>query len=170
MTDVNILIVDDDKDVTECVDVLLSQKNYRVHCINDPTQVIPYLNSNHCHLMVLDLMMPKMHGLEVLKALKADPATADIGVIRCARNTSLSPIRTGTTAVPTRSSPILLTSWPTRTRQGIWRVETAMTAPASRAVRSRTARRSQAILFSMKRRKIKYQLGSLIGRPCTLII
>jgi DNA-binding NtrC family response regulator len=79
VSDVNILIVDDDKDITECVDVLLSQKNYRVHCINDPTHVIPYLNSNHCHLMVLDLMMPKIKGLDLLKNIRdLDP---DLAVI-----------------------------------------------------------------------------------------
>lgn len=77
MPDVNILIVDDDKDVTECVDVLLSQKNYQVHCINDPTQVLPYLKTNRCHLLILDLMMPKIKGLDLLKKIRSlDPDLA----------------------------------------------------------------------------------------------
>jgi CheY-like chemotaxis protein len=46
-------------------------------------------------VVVLDIMMPKMNGLEVASALKADPATADIPVILLSAKAQESDIRAG---------------------------------------------------------------------------
>ncbi|MBN1944104.1 MAG: response regulator [Bradymonadales bacterium] len=67
---INILIVDDDRDICEYVKMLLAQNGYTVDALNDPTKVIDTLRSKHYHMVILDLMMPQVSGLEVLNQIR----------------------------------------------------------------------------------------------------
>ena len=68
--EIKILIVDDDRDICEYVQMLLEQHNYRVDALTDPTKVIDTLRTQHYHMVILDLMMPKLSGIELLNQIR----------------------------------------------------------------------------------------------------
>ncbi len=67
---VRILVVDDEVDNGELFKALLSQAGYQVTVLQDPTQVISALKEGNYHLVILDLMMPKLSGTEVLGQIR----------------------------------------------------------------------------------------------------
>jgi DNA-binding NtrC family response regulator len=75
----NILVVDDDKDVCEYLDDFLTSEGYAVRCVNDPTVALDALRDEDYHLCVLDLMMPKLNGIDLLERIRQ--ADDDLAVI-----------------------------------------------------------------------------------------
>lgn len=63
---VKILIVDDDKAICDYMQTLLERDRYQVKTINDPLLVEEEVRQGHYHLIILDLMMPNMDGIELL--------------------------------------------------------------------------------------------------------
>ena len=61
----------------------LEEAGYEVASAVDGEECLRKARANPPDLLVLDIMMPKLHGIEVHKALRADPATEKIGVIVC---------------------------------------------------------------------------------------
>jgi len=76
---VNILVVDDDQDVCEYLEDFLSSEGYGVLCVNDPTVALDELRKEDYHICVLDLMMPKLSGIDLLEKIRA--ADDDLAVI-----------------------------------------------------------------------------------------
>ena len=74
-----ILVVDDDKDVCEYLQDFLSADGYSVTCVNDPTTAIDALREREYHVAVLDLMMPKLSGIDLLEQIRK--VDDDIAVI-----------------------------------------------------------------------------------------
>src|SRR5262249_15538214 len=70
MPSLNILVVDDDKDVCEYLQESLAGDGYAVTCVNDPTQAEKALRESEYHVAVLDLMMPKLSGIDLLGQLR----------------------------------------------------------------------------------------------------
>lgn len=69
-----ILIIDDDQDVLESYQQLLEMSGYTVKAITDPTQVTPLLNKDWPGVVVTDMYMPGMSGMELMEKVKAlDP-------------------------------------------------------------------------------------------------
>jgi DNA-binding NtrC family response regulator len=66
----NILVVDDDRDVCEYLEDFLSHEGYHVKSLTDPTRAVDELKSNDYHLVVLDLMMPKLGGIDLLERIR----------------------------------------------------------------------------------------------------
>jgi DNA-binding NtrC family response regulator len=75
----NILVVDDDTDVCEYLQDFLTSEGYAVTVINDPTQTLETLGKGEFHVVVLDLMMPKLNGIDLLGQIRS--ADDDIAVI-----------------------------------------------------------------------------------------
>lgn len=67
----NILIVDDEKDLTRALSAILIQHNYAVDCAYNGEDGLNYALSGIYDVIVLDVMMPKMNGFEMLKRLRA---------------------------------------------------------------------------------------------------
>jgi DNA-binding NtrC family response regulator len=67
---VKILIVDDDKAILEYMQTLLEKDGFTVKTMADPAQVEDELRVGGYHLVILDLMMPKMDGIETLKRIR----------------------------------------------------------------------------------------------------
>ncbi len=76
---VRILIVDDDKAICDFMQSLLEKDGFIVKTLGDPTLVEDEVRQGDYHVMILDLMMPKMDGIEVLKKIRA--VDSDIAVI-----------------------------------------------------------------------------------------
>ena len=70
MAQLNILVVDDDRDVCEYLEDFLSHEGYHVKSLTDPTRAVDELKSNDYHLVVLDLMMPKLGGIDLLERIR----------------------------------------------------------------------------------------------------
>ena len=76
---VRILIVDDDKAICDFMQSLLEKDGFVVKTLSDPTIVEDEVRQGDYHVLILDLMMPKMDGIEVLKKIRA--VDSDIAVV-----------------------------------------------------------------------------------------
>ncbi len=65
-----ILIVDDEPEVCEYLEAFLGNRGYEVASANDGKTALERIHSNPPHLILLDIRMPEMDGLEVLRRLK----------------------------------------------------------------------------------------------------
>jgi DNA-binding NtrC family response regulator len=75
----SILVVDDDPDVCEYLKDFLAADGYGVTVCNDSTHAVEALKTDDYHVVVLDLMMPKLSGIDLLgKIREVDDDIADI--------------------------------------------------------------------------------------------
>ena len=70
MRKIKILVVDDDVDICDYMQLVLSQKRYDVTTQSDPTKVLDELKKDEFHVVILDLMMPEINGLELLEEIR----------------------------------------------------------------------------------------------------
>ncbi len=90
-----IVVADDDLDLCELLEMKLRQSNYEVFTAMDGAQALEMVRSVRPHLVILDIMMPLMSGMEVLRHLKAEPATADIPIILMTAKRQESDVNSG---------------------------------------------------------------------------
>ncbi len=76
----HVLVVDDDRGLLSIINGILS-KDYEVTLVSSGQEALDILNSSPVDLVLLDIMMPEMDGLEVCRTIKADAATANLPVI-----------------------------------------------------------------------------------------
>ena len=76
-----ILIVDDEKDIVKMVDYNLKKEGYRTIACYDGEDVLDAVAKEHPDLILLDLMLPGIDGLEVCKKIKNDPKTSALPII-----------------------------------------------------------------------------------------
>jgi two-component system phosphate regulon response regulator PhoB len=76
-----ILVVDDESEAVELVEFNLKQSGYEVVTAADGEEALKKAKLNSPALVVLDLMLPEIDGLEVCKLLRRDPATAQIPIL-----------------------------------------------------------------------------------------
>ena len=67
---IKILIIDDDKDICEYMHLLLTQTGYDVVTETSPNQALELLKDEEFHVVVLDIMMPELNGMEVLEEIR----------------------------------------------------------------------------------------------------
>ncbi|MCD4844108.1 MAG: response regulator [Methanosarcinales archaeon] len=77
----NILVVEDNPLNMELVSDLLESYGYQVTGAMDGEEALEIVNGSTFDLILLDMQLPKMDGLEVLENLKSNPATANITVV-----------------------------------------------------------------------------------------
>ena len=90
-----ILVVDDEEDILELVRFNLLKEGHYVICAATGERAVEIARSELPDLIVLDLMLPGMDGLEVAKFLKNDPETKDIPVIMLTAKGEESDVVTG---------------------------------------------------------------------------
>lgn len=76
-----ILVVDDEPDVTELLEYKLAQEDYKVEVLNDPLSFVAKVRDFEPDLMILDIMMPELNGLQLCRIARSDPAMKSIPII-----------------------------------------------------------------------------------------
>ena len=76
-----IVVADDERDIADLLTLNLVMEGYRVETVYDGQAALDTVRSVEPDFVLLDVMMPNLDGLEVLRALKADEATSEIPVI-----------------------------------------------------------------------------------------
>ncbi len=80
-TQKKILVVDDEPDVTTLLSYNLKAKGYAVEALNDPNQSIGIARSFMPDLVILDVMMPDLSGIQICRMLRADAQLRKVPVI-----------------------------------------------------------------------------------------
>lgn len=65
-----LLLAEDEKDLSRALTAILERSNYSVDAVYDGEEALAYLNSNNYDGAILDIMMPKLDGLSVLRELR----------------------------------------------------------------------------------------------------
>jgi pilus assembly protein CpaE len=76
-----ILIVDDDVDSLKLIGLMLQRQGYEVTVADAGNKALSKAESQRPDLIILDVMMPDMNGLEVCRRLRSNPSTVEIPII-----------------------------------------------------------------------------------------
>lgn len=66
----NILVCDDDKEIVEAIEIYLEQEGYRVYKAYDGEEGLSILQRYKIHLAIIDIMMPKLDGIHLVRELR----------------------------------------------------------------------------------------------------
>ncbi|GAB4062503.1 hypothetical protein GCM10028777_02430 [Angustibacter speluncae] len=90
-----VLVVDDDRDIRDLVTFKLEQAGYEVRQAEDGLQALDAVREWGPDLVVLDVMMPGLSGIDVTRELRADPGTAATPVILLTAKAQEADVETG---------------------------------------------------------------------------
>jgi DNA-binding response OmpR family regulator len=76
-----VLVIDDERDILELVRYNLNKNGYDALVATDGQQALQIASRELPDLIILDLMLPGLHGTEVARRLKAEPRTAQIPIV-----------------------------------------------------------------------------------------
>jgi phosphate regulon transcriptional regulator PhoB len=76
-----ILVVDDEKDILELVSYNLHKEGFQISTSHDGEDALQKIRSDRYNLLILDLMLPGIQGMDLCRILKADNETASIPII-----------------------------------------------------------------------------------------
>jgi two-component system, OmpR family, alkaline phosphatase synthesis response regulator PhoP len=90
-----ILVVDDEEDILDLVRYNLEKEGYRVTCVGSGEEALEMARSIKPDLLLLDLMLPGVDGLEVCKILKFESTTNSIPIVMLTAKGEESDVVTG---------------------------------------------------------------------------
>jgi CheY-like chemotaxis protein len=93
-----ILIADDNEPNVELIEAYLSGMDIETAVAKDGQDTLAKVDSFRPHLILLDIMMPKLSGFEVCKKIKSDPSTSGIMVLMVTALNELGDIERGVQA------------------------------------------------------------------------
>lgn len=74
-----LLVVDDEKNMCRSLEILLSgEKNYKVSSVTNAEEALKFIEKNEVDLVITDLTMPVMNGMDLLKIIKEDFASIQV--------------------------------------------------------------------------------------------
>ncbi len=76
-----LLIVDDEDGVRSLVRMTLDSDNYRILEACDGSEALTVARESHPDLMLLDVMLPDLSGIEICRELKGDPAMGSTSIV-----------------------------------------------------------------------------------------
>jgi diguanylate cyclase (GGDEF)-like protein len=76
-----ILVVDDDPDIARFIEVNLRTQGYEVDMASDGVEALERATAERPDLALIDIMMPRMDGFEVVERLRANPRTSNMSII-----------------------------------------------------------------------------------------
>lgn len=77
----DILIAEDEPSILESLDFILKRAGWSIESVTDGEAALTALRRSRPRMVVLDVMLPKRSGFEVLKQIRADAATQDLPVL-----------------------------------------------------------------------------------------
>jgi len=76
-----VIIAEDSRFLRKATELILSKSGFTVLCAQDGRETLDMAFEHQPDAIVLDLMMPKVNGIEVIRALKANPGTSSIPIV-----------------------------------------------------------------------------------------
>lgn len=70
--DYNILVVDDDKEIVDAIEIYLTNEGFSVFKAEDGLEAIEFLVDNNIHLIIMDIMMPRMDGIRATLKIREE--------------------------------------------------------------------------------------------------
>lgn len=77
----HVLLIEDEPNIMEAIRFILSRDGWKVSCHSDGATAVAEVNRITPDVVVLDVMLPNRSGFDVLKELRAAPATQNIPVL-----------------------------------------------------------------------------------------
>jgi DNA-binding response OmpR family regulator len=90
-----VAVVDDDADAREAMEDLLARRGYGVLLVGEADCLMPMLAMTPVDLIVMDVMMPKINGLDLCRAVKESPELRHIPVMLVSGLTSTMDVSQG---------------------------------------------------------------------------
>lgn len=84
-----VLIAEDEANLVESLTFILAREGHEVFSVADGEAALRRLRSDPTDLMILDVMLPRLNGFEVLKAVRSDPDLQGLAVIVLTAKTQL---------------------------------------------------------------------------------
>ncbi len=95
MPEATVLVVDDDPVIQGLLRVNFEMEGYDVIIASDGVEGLELARSEQPDIVILDVMMPRMDGLEVARALKGDPSTSPIPIMLLSAKAQEADLRAG---------------------------------------------------------------------------
>jgi DNA-binding response OmpR family regulator len=92
---VRIVVADDDPDILELVVFKLTQAGFETVAVNDGLAALAAIEADPPRLAILDVMMPGMSGLDVLRTIRARETTTELDIILLTARARDSDVDTG---------------------------------------------------------------------------
>jgi CheY-like chemotaxis protein len=74
----SVLVLEDDRDVAQTIGELIEDQGYHAICVDNGREALAVLEHERPCLMLIDVFMPVMNGIEFLRVVRARPSLADI--------------------------------------------------------------------------------------------
>ena len=68
----NILVCDDEKEIADAIELYLQREGFNILKASDGNEALDIIDKNVIHLVILDIMMPKLNGIETAKKIRED--------------------------------------------------------------------------------------------------
>jgi two-component system, OmpR family, response regulator MtrA len=92
---VSVVLAEDDVDIRDLVQIVLEGLDLKVHAVGNGADALAACRAEPPRLLLLDITMPGMNGLEVCRAVRADPALADLPIILMTARAQSSDVAAG---------------------------------------------------------------------------
>jgi DNA-binding response OmpR family regulator len=96
MTNARILVVDDDRVIQQLLKVNLELEGYAVDVAEDGQEALERFDDFQPHLVLLDIMMPRLDGWEVCRRLKDGVDSADVPIVLLSARAQEADVQRGT--------------------------------------------------------------------------
>lgn len=95
MTQKTVLIIEDEEDAAELFAEMMRVSGFRVSKTSRSSPAISMMNEDKPDLVLLDIMMPEVSGLDILRQMRRDPNLAEIPVVVLSAKSMPADIKTG---------------------------------------------------------------------------